>query len=150
MLSATKPGSEEYPDLIRHLKKLERIELDRNRNKERDQWSDYSEDAPFKIHLINMNRFKPIFDSQSCSLSGSDPNQSLRDEDFDNMSANGIPKINRNLNRRQNEQNENFERLLSSNHSVEVKLTATESLSKSFEPLALNSQSMEVKLNDFP
>ena len=94
-----------------------------------------------------MNRFKPIFSSQSCSLSGSDPNQSLRDDDLEHMFA---QKPRNNLNRRVNGQSKNFERLITANHSAEVKLTAEQSLNESFEPLALFSQSMEVELNDFP
>ena len=91
---------------------------------------------PFEIELINLNRFKGILDSQSCSLSGSDPNQSFRSDDsvFDDQKV-GAQQL-------------NHQSLIVTNHSAEVQLRESLSLSKEV-PLALDNISMEVNLRDF-
>ena len=93
MLHPTKPGSEEYQDNVRHYKKLERLVPKCNgkqvaRVSRTDLLvSSNCHKSGFKITLVNMNKFKPPSsargsrDEQDSSLSGSDPNQSLRNLD---------------------------------------------------------------------
>ena len=88
MFYPTKPGSEEFQDNARHLKKIGR---------DFQKWdscqvllgdhSSQADNGGFKITPVNMNKFKSpeaMYDKDAdYSLSGSEPNQSLRSLDED-------------------------------------------------------------------
>ena len=68
MFKRTKPGSEEFDDVVRHLKKLEHIENSQGQ----------PEIAPFNIELVDMDRFKPPNSvSHEFESEGSYPNECL-------------------------------------------------------------------------
>ena len=89
MFYPTKPGSEEFQDNARHLKKIGRDfqKWDSCQVLLGDVHSSQANNGGFKITPVNMNKFKSpeaMYDKDAdYSLSGSEPNQSLRSLDED-------------------------------------------------------------------